>query len=199
MDVIPPHTKSVQVSLQQKMKTGYTVADCMTEDPLTTGPEITIKDAAKLMKKRKLGSIVILKKDKPIGIVTNQDLVFRVIAKGYSAKNPIEKVMSTSIVQISPNLDIFEALDVMNKNMIRHLNVVSRGKLVGYITLKDILKIEPALFDLYADKIDARLQGDNNLNPLYDNDGICGMCGSYAKRLFNVNGTEVCTICKKKK
>ncbi len=181
------------------MKTGYTVADCMTENPLTTGPETTIKETAKLMKKNKLGSIIILENNKPTGIVTNQDLVFRVIAKGYSAKNPIEKIMSKSIVRISPSLDIFEALDVMNKNLIRHLSVVNKGKLVGYITLKDILKIEPALFDLYADKIDARLQGDNNLNPLYDNDGICGMCGNYAKRLFNVNGTKVCNICKKKK
>ncbi len=181
------------------MKTGYTVADCMTENPLTTGPETTIEDTAKLMKKHKLGSIIILKKGNPIGIITNQDLVFRVIAKGYSSKNPIEKVMSTTIIKISPNLDIFEALDVMNKNMIRHITVANKNKLVGYITLKDILKIEPALFDLYADKIDSRLQGDNNLSPLYEHDGVCGMCGNYTKKLFNVNGTEVCSICKKKK
>ena len=47
------------------MKTGYSVGDCMTEDPLTTSPDINIKDCAKLLKKHKIGSIVIVKKDKP--------------------------------------------------------------------------------------------------------------------------------------
>lgn len=181
------------------MKTGYSVGGCMTEDPLTTSSDTNIKDCAALMRKHKLGSIVIVEKKKPIGILTNQDIVFRVVAKGISLKQPVSKYMSTTLVTISPELDIFEALEVMNKNMIRHLSVVKRGKLVGYLTLNDILKIEPTLFDLYTNKIELRMSGDNKISPLYENDGICAMCGNYTKKLFDVNGTEMCVICKKNK
>jgi len=180
------------------MKTGYSVGDCMTQDPLTIGPKKTISDCAKLMKEHKIGSIIVVENDIPIGIVTNQDLVFRAVAKGISYNTKIEKIMSSNVIQITPDLDIFEALDVMNKNVIRHISVANEGKLVGYLTLKDILKIEPALFDLYMNKMDARLGGDNNLSPLYENDGICSMCGNYSKKLFDINGTELCAICKNK-
>jgi len=180
------------------MKTGYSVGDCMTEDPLTTSPDINIKDCAKLLKKHKIGSIVIVKKDKPIGILTNQDIVYRIVAQGVDFKQPISKFMSTNLIFIKPEDDIFDALEVMNKNMVRHISVCKKGKLVGYLTLKDILKIEPALFDLYVDKIDSRLGGNSNLNPLYQNDGICSICGNYAKKLINVNGTDMCPTCKKK-
>lgn len=180
------------------MKTGYSVGDCMTEDPLVTNPDISIKDCAKLMKKHKIGSIIIVDKGKPIGILTNQDIVFRVVAQGINFKEPISKFMSTNLIKVFPKDDIFDALDVMNKNMIRHISVIKKGKLIGFLTLKDILKIEPALFDLYVDKIDSRIAGNNNLNPLYENDGICSICGNYAKRLFDVNGTEMCALCKKR-
>jgi len=180
------------------MKTGYSVGDCMTGDPLTTSPETSIKDCANLMKKHKLGSIIIVKKNKPVGILTNQDIIFRIVARGINFNESISKFMSTNLINVSPTDDIFEALDVMNKNMIRHISVVKKGKLIGYLTLKDILKIEPALFDLYIGKIDSRMKGNNNLNPLYENDGICSICGNYAKRLFDVNGTEMCSLCKKK-
>jgi signal-transduction protein with cAMP-binding, CBS, and nucleotidyltransferase domain len=181
------------------MKTGYSVGDCMTEDPLTTTSETSIKDCAALMRKHKLGSIIIVENKKPIGILTNQDIVFRVVAKGVSLKKPVLDYMSSTIITVSPNIDIFEALEVMNKNMIRHISVVKSKKLVGYLTLKDILKIEPTLFDLYADKMDIRISGDNKISPLYEDDGICAMCGSYTKKLYDVNGTEMCSVCKKNK
>ena len=181
------------------MKTGYSVGDCMTEDPLTTTPKTSIKNCAELMRKHKLGSIIIIEKEKPVGILTNQDIVFRVVSNGISLDNPVSKYMSTSIVTITPDTDIFDAVEVMNKNMIRHVSVINKDKLVGYLTLKDVLKIEPALFDLYANKIEFRLDGDNKVSPLYNNGGICAMCGNYTKKLFDVNGTEICAICKKNK
>jgi signal-transduction protein with cAMP-binding, CBS, and nucleotidyltransferase domain len=179
------------------MKTGYLVSDCMSQTPLTTAPTTSIRKCAGLMKKNKVGSIVVVDNNKkPLGIVTNQDIVFRVVSKGTNLNEPVSKFMSTTLIRVKPEEDIFSALEVMNKNMIRHLNVIRGGELVGFLTLKDILKIEPALFDLYVGKIDGRIEGNNNINPLYENDGICAICGNYTKSLTEVNGIKVCALCK---
>jgi signal-transduction protein with cAMP-binding, CBS, and nucleotidyltransferase domain len=180
-----------------RQKTGYTVGDCMTQNPLKTNPKTTVQDCAILLKKNKLGSILVVENNKPVGIVTNQDLVYRVLATGLDLKTQISKIMSKNVILISPDIDIFDALEVMNKNVIRHLTVAKDGVLVGYLTLKDILKIEPTLFDLYVSKIDARLSGDNKLYSVSDEEGICENCGEYSQVLNEVEGLRVCSHCKR--
>ncbi len=173
------------------MKIGYTVSDCMSENPLTATPETTIKECAKLLKKNKLGSIIILQNDKPIGIVTSQDIVFRAVANELDLNEPITKIMSKSLIFVSPEQDLFEALELMNKNLIRHLTVAKDGKLVGYLTLKDIIKIEPALFDIYADRIDAWQSGVS----IADSSGFCQVCNSYTEELVSYANKKVCPEC----
>lgn len=181
-----------------KMKTGYPVSDCMTQDPISTESTTTIKDCAKLMEKYNLGSIVVVDNEKLIGVVTHQDLVFRGIAKGIKPNSQINEIMSKNVMFISPKIDIFEALEVMNQNSIRHISVVNKGKLVGYLTLKDILKIEPALFDLYVDKI--RLREEHNKPiPHYEDEGICESCGNYSRMLEEFDGQLICSDCKENK
>jgi signal-transduction protein with cAMP-binding, CBS, and nucleotidyltransferase domain len=178
------------------MKTGYSVADCMTQNPLTVSKNISIKECAQLLKKNEIGSVLIVENKKPIGIITNQDLVFRAIAEGLNYSTKVSEIMSTDIIMISPDIDIFDAIKVMNENMIRHITVAQGNELVGYLTIKDILKIEPTLIDLYIDKIDLREEENKPITD-FENEGICEFCGNYARKLHEFNNSKICSRCKK--
>ena len=178
------------------METGYSVADCMTQNPLTVSKDISIIDCAKILKKNEIGSVLILENNEPIGIVTNQDLVFRAIAEGIDLNSKISKVMSEDVILISPEIDIFDAIKIMSENMIRHITVTKNKDLVGYLTIKDILKIEPALIDLYSDNFDLR-EEDKKPIPNYESEGICDFCGGYSRVLFSVGTSKLCSKCKR--
>ncbi len=178
------------------METGYNVSDCMTQDPITIEVNKSIKDCAELMKKHNLGSFVVLDNQKPVGIVTQEDFVYKAICQKIDVDKPIKIIMTKEIINISPNVDIFKALEIMNANSIRHLAVISKGKLVGYLTLKDILKIEPTLFDIYVDRIELR-EEETKPSRHNEDEGICEICGNYSKRIKIYDSVAMCPSCKK--
>lgn len=139
------------------MKTGYKVSDAMTQEPIFVGPNEKIVDCAKKMKEHRVGALLVKEKDNILGICTEQDMTYKVVAEN---KNPekilMKDIMCTKVKTITPELDIFEALMKMRDLDVRRLPVVNNGKLVGLLTQNDILKIEPQLFDLLVDKIELR-------------------------------------------
>lgn len=114
------------------------------------------------MKKYNVGSLLIKDdNDELVGIVTEEDFVQRVIANKVDVNEPIHKVMTKSVFTIDESEDIFDAIMKMKDLDIRHLPVVSEdGKLKGLITMKDILRLEPQLFDLIVDIIELREEED---------------------------------------
>ncbi|QGA68017.1 CBS domain-containing protein [Sulfolobus sp. E11-6] len=117
------------------------VADLIVRNPVTAKPEISIRDAAKIMKKEKLGSLIIVdEKNKPIGIVTERDIL-RAVADEILLDSPVSKIMTKGLITISPDKDITEALIIMYQNNVRHLAVVGQnGELVGVISIRDAAK-----------------------------------------------------------
>lgn len=138
------------------MKTGYVVLDLMTTKPITCSPDISITNGSKLMREHDIGSLLVLKDGDLVGILTEEDLVRKVLATGKSYESPISSIMSKEVISISPGVDIYSAVQTMNRYNIRHMPVVDDGKLVGYITLMTILKIKPQLFELVADHVSLR-------------------------------------------
>ena len=134
------------------MKTGVSVADAMTQKPVTISPEVVLKNCAAMMKKGNIGSLIIKDKNKLQGILTEWDVVRKVVADGKDPnKLKASDVMVKNLVTISPNKDVYEAIVKMRDNDIRHLPVVKDNKLIGFLTLKDILKIQPELFDILCE------------------------------------------------
>lgn len=135
------------------MRTGYTVHDCMTTKPISIERGESLKQAASLMANHRIGALLVREGERPIGIITDQDIVRHFVAKGI---NPLTKKVkdfeSKELITISPNADIYEALVKMRDSGIRHLPVIESGKLIGLLTMKDILKVEPALFDIVVEK-----------------------------------------------
>ena len=140
-----------------RVTTGYTVADAMTREPITISPNKTLREAAKIMAKEHVGSLLVKEDDSIIGIITEQDMVRKGIAgSGNTALKKVREVMETNLTTTTPDEDIFEELRIMRDYNIRHLPVMHQGKFVGLVTLKDILKIEPDLYEIMVEKIELR-------------------------------------------
>ncbi len=167
----------------------------MTKKPTNVGPELSVKKAANLMLKKKVGGLVVTKGKKIVGIVTEKDLM-GVIAKGKDpSKVLIKKVMNKRVKTINSQEDIYNALLEMRKKDVRRLPVLDKKQLVGLLTVKDILKVQPGLFDLIVEKLQIRglRQKRSGLSKYFE--GECEVCGNYSQ-LTDVNGKLVCEGCK---
>ena len=180
------------------MKTGYKVYDCMTTKPISVSPDASLQECSKVMAKNHVGALVIKDGNKSIGLITEQDIVRKVIAKGI---NPLTKkvrdFMEKKLKTISPNSDIYDALIIMRDSNIRHLPVVDGGKMVGLLTLKDVLKIEPSLFDLVVEKFELRESKRKPVDRVIQNEAICQGCGAYSEDIRNVKDMLLCERCAK--
>ncbi len=171
------------------MKTGIKVSDAMTKKLITVPKETTIDKCAEIMKKNDVGGLIIRENNKVLGLITEKDIVQRVIAQNLSQETPVKDVMSTRITTIDPEKDIYEALILMNQEEIRRLPVVLNNKLVGLLTDTDILKLQPSLFEIVSEKIILREQEDKIIQ------GKCKSCGSIGP-VKKIKGKLLCEVCR---
>ncbi len=178
------------------MKTGYKVLDAMTTKPIVAEELMSIQECACLMKKHGIGSLLIKVKGKVKSLVTERDIIHKAIVKALDVRDtPIREIADKIQVTISPNKDIVDALNVMRENDIRHLPVMEGGKITGFITMKDILKIEPQLFELIVEKWE--LRGDKRESITHGSkDGVCENCGEFSEGLSEVEGNRLCGECQ---
>ena len=105
----------------------------------TIGSKETIRRASQLMRDHKIGCLLV-DKDDSMGIVTETDLTRRVMAEGMNPEQtPIERVMTTPILKIGSEATLLDANDVMSEKGIRHLGVERGGKLVGLVSVRDLV------------------------------------------------------------
>ncbi len=141
------------------MKTGYKVSDIMTASPIKIESDSNVQQCAEIMTKQNVGSLIVMKKGKFIGFLTDEDIIHKVVLKDVlPSKITVDKIMTPlkDIVSIEPDKDIYDALAMMKENDVRRLPVMKSNNLHGLITNKDILRIQPDLFDLVADTLDLR-------------------------------------------
>src|SRR3989338_4208303 len=179
------------------MKSGYKVADAMTINPVSVDPCITLLECAKVMSEKHVGTVVIKDNEHSLGILSEQDIVRKAVAKGISANKKVREFMETKLITIFPDADIYDALIKMRDNNIRHLPVIEDNNMVGLLTIKDILKIEPELFELIVEKFELREESRKLINQIMPAEGICQTCGNYSEKVKEVNETVVCENCAK--
>ena len=179
------------------MKSGYKVADAMTINPISVSTDITLLECSRIMSEKHVGTVVIKDNEHSLGILTEQDIVRKAVAKGVNVNERVKDFMETKLITISPNADIYDALIKMRDNNIRHLPVVEDNKMLGLLTIKDILKIEPELFDLIVEKFELREESRKPINRIIPTEGICQECGEYSERVREISGTALCENCAK--
>jgi CBS domain-containing protein len=115
-----------------------TVRDLLKGDPVTVEASATVEDAAKLMDQNDIGNVLVVENGEVQGIVTDRDIVVRVIAKGNGPDASVREASSTDVETIAPDTSLDEAIQKMEQGNVRRLPVVDDGKPVGVISLGDL-------------------------------------------------------------
>ena len=116
------------------------VRDLMTADLVTVGWGTTVGEAARLMKERRVGSVFVKQEGRLVGIVTEPDIIRKVLGNGQvSLQIPVEEIMSSPILGIDERRPLTEAADLMEHHHTRHLAVTKGGAIVGVISVRDLL------------------------------------------------------------
>lgn len=173
------------------MKKAIPVVEIMTKGPVTIGRESSIRDAATVMRDRGVGSLIVTGNHDPVGIVTEKDLVTKVVAEDRTPSDlRVEEVMTAPLITVDPYVEVLEAAKRMADLGIRRLPVLENGNLVGVVTENDILKVWPALIDITRDRASMAPPATGAVL------GYCESCSTYSDRLAVHNGQLLCPDCR---
>lgn len=141
------------------MDTGVKVMDAMSKAPISVSPIDKVTECTKIMLDKNVGSLLVMEGEKLLGFLTERDLVNMVSLGIDPITTEVKRIMTIRIVTITPEKDIYDAIVLMNKEDVRRLPVVLNERVIGMLTLRDILTIQPTLFELILDKINIKIQG----------------------------------------
>jgi CBS domain-containing protein len=139
------------LSLEKKEESDVSlrVEDVMVREVITIDENSTVKEAADVMNKFEIGCLIAVKKGKAMGIITERDLLKRVVAEAKDAnKTKVKDVMSSPLVVVEPHMEVEEAVKLMFQMKIKKLPVVEGKRLIGLITLTDIARFQPQMIKI---------------------------------------------------
>ena len=168
----------------------------MNPNPVITKKKATVLDIVKEMKGEGVGSIIIVEHGKPIGVITESDILRKVVAEGKnSSKIMVESIMSAPPVTVAPETRIEDAIKIMGEKRIRRLPVVKEGKLVGMVTERDLLQISPLLLDVVRELASISRTRESLYRKREFFSAKCEDCGMFSDKLIEVNGRLICESC----
>ena len=113
----------------------------MTKDVVTVTPDTKISDAAVLMDEKDIGALVVVDKEKVVGMFSERDYARKIVLKGRSSKETtVAELMAKPVTYILPWTSISECMALMTHRRIRHLPVMESEKLIGIVTIGDVVK-----------------------------------------------------------
>src|SRR3989344_5819508 len=156
--------------MRENIKLGIRVGDVMVRNFISEKPTISVLAAVNLMVKKRIGSLILQEKGILKGILTEKDIMWALSKQADLSDVKAEDICTRKITTIRPSADIYDAVRIMSKKRKRRLPVTVQKKIIGYLTLKDILKIQPELFELARQGYEKHEIG----NVLKE--GICEQC-----------------------
>jgi CBS domain-containing protein len=173
------------------------VKEIMKKYVITVEPDLTMSDAAKIMSNNRIGSVIVMKNNKPVDIITTDDIT-TVVARGLDPKKlkikNFKKREKKKFITASPDEDILKVTKLMVKEGIKRVPIVKNGKLIGIVSDKEILSASPELIDILSEKLKARIE--RVAEPGETISGICEDCEAYSDSLVNVGGRWLCEECR---
>ncbi|NJE02763.1 cyclic nucleotide-binding/CBS domain-containing protein [Thermococcus sp. MV11] len=153
-------------------------------------PDDTVHRVARILSKNKVGSAVVVKDDEIVGIITDRDILDKIVAKGRDPKTvKVEEVMTENPITIEDDYEVQDAIDKMMDKGIRRLLVTRLGKPIGFVTAADLL----AALNTY------NTENEEETNEETEVYGICELCGQYGPlyKVYIEGGEKwVCESCK---
>ena len=183
------------------LRTRMVVKDIMSSPVVTLNEAATSNKVATIMDENNLGCVIVTNQTgKPVGIITERDLVIRVIAKNLVPDTVKSKeIMTSPLVTIEPEATISEAARRMSRLEIRRLGVVYKGNIVGLISSRDILGVMPELIEIIQERtrLEGAAEAEENVEPEERPlSGYCDRCGVFSENLKDVNGQNLCEDCR---
>jgi len=176
------------------------VGDVMTKHVISAKPSASLHECSKIMARERINSLLVTEGTRLIGILTARDILWAITKKpGLDLKNiKVINIATRKLAVIKPSADISQALRKMRSLNFRRLPVLSKGELIGIVTLKDILAIEPELYAEMHNLMDDIREEERKFKeasascPL---EGLCENCGALSE-LLKVENTLLCTDCR---
>ncbi len=178
------------------------VKDIMTASVVKAEPTTSALEIANLMTKMDIGSVIISDGDHAIGIITEEDIVRRLVAQQKDPKKTTAReIMSSPLIHITPDTPLTDAMRVMARSGIRRVAVLKNDSLAGIITSRDILKWSPELIDVLYESLQMKggrspRQPDDEEDEMVAYGGICDGCGEYSTDLELEDGRYLCETCR---
>ena len=114
------------------------IREVMTPNPRTLSPDDSIQSAARLMRDSDTGVVPVVENGRPVGLITDRDIVVRAIADGAQADRPIRAILTGDVITASPEMSTREAAELMSEHQVRRLPVVEGERLVGIVSIGDL-------------------------------------------------------------
>jgi CBS domain-containing protein len=172
------------------MQTDLPVKEIMTREVCTSGKSESLLNASRKMIRFGVGSVVVVEDHRPVGIVTEKDILVKVVAKNkVPSEVMLEDIMTHPILTIKPTTSLREAADLMQRRGIRRLPVVDGSNLIGIVTDTDILSVSFDLGELMG------LLKEKSFGYEEIVSGKCERCGKFSEHLNDINGLRLCEDC----
>lgn len=124
------------------------VKEVMNTDVKTISQDSSIKEAAQLMSEFSIGSLIVVENERVVGIVTERDIMKKVVAEARdSEQTMVKEIMTRDVIMIEPDTDIQDAADIMMDKGIKKLPVVEGNALVGIVTATDLCMASPKMVE----------------------------------------------------
>jgi len=125
------------------------VREVMTRDVKVVRADTTIKEVVATINKFNIGSIIVVQADRPVGIITERDILRKIMEPSLAPETLIARhVMTSPVITINENASIEEAAKLMAKKKVKRLPVMNNGKLVGILTYTDIVFKVPTMLSI---------------------------------------------------
>lgn len=134
------------------------IRDVMTPNPRCVSPTDSIESAARIMRDEDTGAVPVVENGRPVGMVTDRDIVVRVVADGGQLSKSIGDIVTTGVVSATPDMSTREAAELMSEHQIRRLPVVENERIVGIVSLGD-LAVKDARDKLTGDTLEKVSEG----------------------------------------
>jgi signal-transduction protein with cAMP-binding, CBS, and nucleotidyltransferase domain len=169
----------------------------MTRTVVTATPEMTAAQAGKKMVEKRVGSIIIVKDDKPVGIVTESDMVAKVIFKNVKPSSiKLEQLMSKPLITTKSSDDVHDAVLMMVQKKIRRLPVLDGDELVGIITDADVIQVSSEVNQILDNLIEMNRESVLDRREVVITQGECEECEEYSDDLQQEGGRLKCPRCR---
>jgi CBS domain-containing protein len=180
------------------METDIPLRDVMVQEVVRGEGDLTVLEAAKLMRKQKVDSIIVLDHSEPVGIVTEGDIIRSVVSKDLKPSTmKLKDIMTSPLVTASPNDRVSAIARKMAKERIRKIPVIEDGKLVGIVADVDILSVSFEMNSIQAELLEMSMERESlELEDESFGQGLCEKCGCFSHYLVMKSGLMVCETCK---